>query len=100
MRGQKGFSLVELLVVIAILEVIAFVAVTNIGPYLQDVDPSSDAAIFTELRGRPMSSLNMTELQFVVDYYISHGSTAWAAVYQNQIIIMKLDELLQTEVKQ
>jgi len=98
MRGQKGFSVVELLVVLAIMGVITFIVAINVGPQLLDTDPSSDKAIYGELRSRPISSLNVTELQFMVDYQLGRYEATWAAIYQNQIIITKLDELLQTEV--
>ena len=102
MRGQKGFTVVELLVVLAIMGVITFIVAINVGPQLLDTDPSSDKAIYSELRNRPISSLNVTELQIVADYLASRYRDSEAAqratIYQNQIIITKLDELLQTEV--
>ena len=106
MRGQKGFTVVEVLVLIAMLGVIAGVVALTAGVHLQGADPSSDNAIYRELTSRPISSLNMTELQFVVDYAadpsnrLTNFRYSVAAMYQNQIIITKLDELLQTEVKQ
>ena len=103
MRGQKGFTVVELLIAIAIIVVIVAVIWLNLGEYQRRREAANNitgpTAIFTELRGRPISSLNVTELQFVVDYATGrYNSPDWAAIYQNQIIIMKLDELLQTEV--
>jgi len=108
MRGQKGFTDVHLLVVLAIIGVIAAVIWLNIGEYQRRRDAVTNitgpTAIYRELTSRPISSLNMTELQFVVDYAanpprrLTEFRYSVAAMYQNQIIITKLDELLQTEV--
>ena len=100
MRSQRGFPLIELLMVVAIMGMIILFAGLSVGRVLHDPGPDIPAPgdTYIELRERPISSLNMTELQFVVDYAVGEGSTIAASIYQNQIIITKMDELLQAEV--
>jgi len=100
MRSQKGVTLIEVLAAVSLLGILALIVGLNVGAVLHDPGPDIPAPgdTYAELRGRPISSLNVTELQFVVDYAVGEGSTIAAAIYQNQIIITKLDELLQVEV--
>jgi len=99
MRGQRGATLIEMLVTVAFLGMIVtvitlnVVAIQNQGETDSNDMDSQSFALYRDLRGLPISSLNMTELQFVVDYSVSSGSDYWGAIYQNQIIITKLDEL-------
>ena len=104
MRGQKGIAPIEVLMTLAILGAIATVAYLGISDYTHSRELAPQTAIYRELTSRPISSLNMTGLQFVVDYAanpprrLTECRYSVAAMYQNQIIITKLDELLQTEV--
>ena len=108
MRSQRGVTLIELLIVIAILAIIAAVVIPQMGNLMEwhdeGTEPPTARARYIELRNRPISSLNVTELQFVVDYEVDPSNMlpdprhSRAAVYQNQIIITKLDTLLQAEV--
>lgn len=101
MKGNKGFTLIELLIVIAILAVIALVVGLNVGNFFGPGTTSNETTnqtIFEELKGQPITSLNSTALQFMVDYCLkaepqSSSLDVWlgrAAVYQNQIIINEL----------
>jgi len=96
MRSQKGFTLVEALLAIAVLGIIAAVVILNLNNFVPFTPVEDEAwCYYSELRQQPISSLNITELQFVVDYAVDKGSTIAAAIYQNQIIILKLEECSQ-----
>ena len=110
MRKQRGFTLIELLVVMATLGIIAAIAVLGVGGFFSTTDngePNDTAvtntSIFEGLAAEPISSLNLTELTFMVDYCLEREvrdpmfetSMFWLAranVYQNQIIINELKE--------
>lgn len=102
---QKGFTLIELLVVVFVLGIIAAAIIPNIPNFMAGCNTTNTATnetaldngtIFRKLSSEPITSLNLTELNFMVDYCIERtqhyigGSTYWttlATVYQNQIII-------------
>lgn len=93
---QKGFTLIELLVVIAILALIAAVVALNVGGFFGRGTGNNETA-FDQLSLEPITSLNLTELDFMVDYCATMAnanpdvrSAKWpimATIYQNQIII-------------
>lgn len=99
---QKGFTLIELLIVIAILGVIAAVVAFNVGNFFRQGTTNNETAInqtiYEELKGQPITSLNLTALQFMVDFCLtadpqSPALDIWlgrVAIYQNQIIINEL----------
>ena len=116
---QKGFTLIELLVVIAILAVIAAIVTLNVydffGRGTTNNETATNETLFWQLASEPISSLNLTELNFMVDYCMARAnkgggvsnsddgtswntkSSSWIArveVYQNQIIINELKEQL------
>ena len=101
MKSQKGFDVIELLIVLAVLGVMAFAIAMAVNSYFGGVEPANNITdskdIYRELTSRPISSLNMTELQIAADYLASRHRNSEAAqraaIYQNQIIITKLDEL-------
>jgi prepilin-type N-terminal cleavage/methylation domain-containing protein len=101
---SRGFTLIELLILVAIVAIIAAIVIPN----LLDVflPPANNETItnemlFLELASQPITSLNASQLTFMVDYSMSHISCptcelskivavnwwAVASVYQNQIII-------------
>lgn len=98
---QKGFTLIKLIIVIAILGIIAAVVIPTISQYIERANNSTtvhNATIFSQLSLEPISSLNLTDLNFMVDYCIQRHthyrkSAYWstlAVVYQNQIITNQL----------
>ena len=104
---QKGFTLIELLIVIAILGILAVVIILNIGTFsnIASNGATNETAVtnttmFSDLAARPISSLNATELDFMIEYCLRRsthyiGTSEWldkATIYQNQIIINELKE--------
>lgn len=115
--NNKGFTLIGLLIVIAILAIIAVLVIPSLGDFgclnitgnetATNETTTDNAAIFKQLSSEPITSLNLTELNFMVDYCMTHVSATdgymtrntWAniaSVYQNQIIIL----LLESETRQ
>lgn len=104
---QKGFTLIEVIVVIAILGVITALIALNVGDFFGRAndfatnETTSNTTIFEQLSLKPITSLNLTELNFMVDYCLAKYranfdaalTTKWAtiaSIYQNQIIIIEL----------
>jgi len=94
MKRQQGWTLIEVLVCIAILGIIAAVVILNAGSYFgcqQEPDPT--LTHFNELRQQPITSLNRTDLDFMLDYCMERRWYESGRFYQNQIIINQLDAL-------
>lgn len=112
---QKGFTLIELLVVIAILGIIAAMVALNVGSFFGRAANNETATnetvvtnetLFWQLAIEPITSLNLTELNFMRDYCMTYAIythenglgvinekyAALASLYQNQIIINELKE--------
>ena len=106
MKKEGGFTLVEFLVVVALLGVIAAVVILNVDRAFSSVEPPSEAVpaynvtLADDLFSRPLSSLNVTELQFLADYCMWSSSgefsyeamTRWstrATVYQLQLLLQR-----------
>lgn len=96
---QKGFTLIELLIVIGLLGIVIAVIIINNPAFLNIVDREAtnetvvtNTTIFEDLASEPISSLNLTELEFMLDYCMEHHSHTLANLYQNQIIINELKE--------
>lgn len=104
---NKGFSLIELLIVIAVLSVIAGIVIPNITLYTKTANnetatngtATNNLTLYWELLSQPISTLNLTELNFMVARYRLQAATRGdeccailALIYQNQIIISLLSE--------
>lgn len=100
---QRGITLIDLLIIIAILGVIAAVVALNVGGFFGTGGNETivtNQTIFDDLTAKPIGSLNLTELNFLVDYCIRQAnsnpdtrSSRWpimTTVYQNQILINEL----------
>lgn len=110
---NKGFTLIELLIVVAIFGIIIAVVIPNIYRFMSSSNTTSNETtvnettvysrtLFYELFNKPITSLNLTELTFMVDYSVAKYTDnvdasifAWwatlAELYQRQIIINKCD---------
>ena len=98
---QKGFTLIELLVVIAILGIIAAMVALNVGSFFgraannetaTNETVATNETMFWQLASEPITSLNLTELDFMLDYSMVKRFYNLANLYQNQIIINRLEE--------
>lgn len=98
---QKGFTIIELLTVIAILGVITAMVALNVTGFFDTSSNNTtatnetivdNATMFQQLSSEPITSLNLTELQFAIDYCWSQKLFTATSIYQNQTIILLLTE--------